>query len=119
MKKLLFTFLLLISALSLVACKKTDDKITGELDIVSKSLEGNTYSYVLNVNGSFPEDEVIEIAYSASSKIYEQLTDDIGNLKRVLKLTLQVNSVDKIDLVFNINFNIENPGLSLVSQNIK
>lgn len=119
MKKTLFTFLILITALLLVACNKDSDKITGELEIVSKNFTGNTYSYVLNAEGTFSDDEVIEIAYSASSDIYEQLMDDIGSLRRVLKVTLQVNSSDKIDLVFNINFNLENPGLSFVSQHLK
>lgn len=119
MKKTFFAIILLITAFLLVACDKDNDKISGELEIISKNFTGNTYSYVLNAEGTFSDDEVIEIAYSASSDIYEQLMDDIGSLRRVLKVTLQVNSSDKIDLVFNINFNVENPGLSLVSQNIK
>ena|SRR5690554_7314169 len=116
MKKTLFTILLFIGSFSLIACK---DKVSGELEIVSKDLTGNTYSYVLNVIGTFTEDELIEIAYTASSDIYKELIEDISNSRYVLNLTLQVDSIDKVDLVFNINFNLENPGLTFVSEHLK
>lgn len=127
MRKVLYLTFVLLFGLFLVACNDTNsngnndngDEDTLNVEIISKNLEENHYIYVVNITGTFEEDELVEISYQTSTKIYETLMDDIENNKSILTIVFQNNSVDKIELVFNINFSVEHPGMNLISEKIK
>lgn len=116
MRKYFSFILVIVTLLFLVACDKNNNGITGNVEIISQELNGNTYSYVLNIKETVSEEnELLEIGYTAASQIVEVLSEDIGVNKRVLKLTLQSNKITKLILTYTINDNLDKPGLKLLS----
>lgn len=110
MKKIVMFLSILTISLFLVSCKNSGAKI------VSQKFEGNTYTFVVSSKDELTTDDQIEFTYNVANTLYTKLKTDIGNKKRVLKITLQTNKKDSLTLIFNINESVEKPGLNLLNE---
>lgn len=111
MKKItLFIFSGLLLFL-LISCDKESI-----VNIINQEFSGNTYSFILNANGEYSDDDILELAYTSSSQIYESISSNIGNNKVILSITFQINNNDKLNLKFSINNTVNSPGLTLLEE---
>ncbi|MDY0276839.1 MAG: hypothetical protein RBQ97_02005 [Acholeplasma sp.] len=113
MRKISFVLLLLLTSIFLISCKKESGT---NVNIIEQSLEGNNYFFTLNVDGTFTDEEFIELSYSSSSELYSSLKEKINNKKYYLTITLTNNKANRLQLRFVINETIEKPGLQLLSE---
>ena len=116
MRKILSISFLLLLTLTLVACKKGGK---GNLEIINTEFSGNTYTVTVNFDEELTtEDEILEVAYSASSLVYNELQDEIGLNKRILIIKLESVNLLKITLTYTVNNSLDSPGLTLVSEEL-
>lgn len=118
MRKYLSIIFIIALAAVLVSCNKG-----GKLDdfaITHQEFNGNIYAFTVNTKETVEtNDDLLEIGYTAAGQIYDQLAKEIGLNKRILKLTISVDSQDKLLLTFSINNNVNEPGLKLIDTNFK
>lgn len=123
MKKLLTFFTIFAFALFLVSCKPDDGGNGGKVDpdetidvtLKDSSLNGNTYDFTFTVNSSF-EENLTSIAYTTAHEIYEEIKGSLDNSKSYfLNITFEIGGVVKLEQRWQINRNIENPGLELLN----
>lgn len=123
MKRIFTIIFILLTLVVLVACNGTDEGLgstAGELSVVENTFAGNTYNYLLDFNKTLEtEAEILEVAYTAGSKIYDSLRDEIGLNKRVLIITLQSNGSEVATLTWTINNSVQSPGLTLIKEILK
>ncbi len=123
MRKLLLIPLLLMSSFILFGCNNIYEGDPTDLDILLMDeivTEGSIEAYIVIPITLESEDELIEIAYSAASLIYERNFNKVGQSHAVLTIYFYSSEAsfdnkqnDYGYLTYDINLNEDNFGLKL------
>lgn len=113
MRKILTIFILMILSFILISCNGS--KSNYNVTVLDKSFNGNTYNYVIEIEGDHTEIELKSISYSTISEIFD-LLEIQTNTTAYLNVVFQYNNKDFITLKYQINESIESPGLKLIKE---
>ncbi len=117
MRKFILLILMVSSVFVFVSCARDPEMVN--VEILSEDISYATIDIEAAIGIELESlNELEEIAYSIASQTYESHAADIGTKRMTLTIMLSSEQFDYGSITFHINYAIENPGLSLASNDL-